>query len=72
MRTIDKLTGERAKQAAEMLPPFGPGLERRIVNVLESLEVLVTDFHDRNGEYCEWRAFDRMGTHIATRRVRGY
>jgi hypothetical protein len=72
MRTIDTLTGDKAREAAEMLPPFGPGLERRIVNILETLEVSVTDFRDPGGEYCEWKAFDRMGTRIATRRVRGY
>ena len=55
-----------------MLPPFGPGLERRIVNTLETLEVLATDFRDPGGDYCEWRAYDHIGTHIATRRIRGY
>jgi hypothetical protein len=72
MRTIDKLTGEKAREAAEMLPPFGPGLERRIVNTLETLEILATDFRDSGGDYCEFRAYNRIGTHIATRRVRGY
>ena len=72
MRLEQKLTGESARQSAEFLPPFGPGFDRPLVSMLESLELHVTDFRDPGGEYCEWKAFDRMGTHIATRRVRGY
>jgi hypothetical protein len=50
MRTIDKLTGEKARQAAEMPVPFGPGLSRATVAALETLEVLATDFRDRCGD----------------------
>jgi hypothetical protein len=71
MRLEQKLTGESARQSAEMLPPFGPGFDRPLVNMLESLELHVTDFRDPV-DWCEWRAYDRIGTHIATRRIRGY
>ncbi len=72
MRLEHRLMGEPARQSAEMLPPFGPGFERRIVNALEALEMHVTDFRDSGGDFCEWRAFNRAGHHIATRRIRGY
>jgi len=72
MRTIDKLTGEKARQAAEMPVPFGPGLSRATVAALETLEVLATDFRDRCGDYCIWIAYDNSGREIASRRVSGY
>ena len=72
MRLEQKLIGESARQSAEMLPPFGPGFDRLMVNALGSLELHVTDFSDHGADYCEWRAFDPQGHHIGTRRIRGY
>ena len=71
MRLEQKLVGESARQSAEMLPPFGPGFDRPLVNALGSLELHVTDFRDQV-EYCEWRAYDPQGNRIGTRRIRGY
>jgi hypothetical protein len=72
MRLEQKLVGESARQSAEMLPPFGPGFERRIVQQVESLQLMISDFNDLGPDFCEWRAFDRMGENIGTMRIRGY
>ncbi len=72
MRVEAKFTGDSARQSAEMLPPFGPGFARRIVNQIASLEVRVTDFRDPGPDYCEWLGFDENGHCIATSRIRGY
>ena len=55
-----------------MLPPFGPGFERRIVNQIATLEVHVSEFRDPGPDYCEWQGFDERGERIATARIRGY
>ena len=72
MRIEAKFVGDNARQSAEMLPPFGPGFERGIVNQIATLEVHVSDFRDPGPDYCEWQGFDARGERIATARIRGY
>ncbi len=72
MRLEQNLVGQPARQAAEMLPPFGPGFERRIIQQLESLKLMVSDFNDPGPDFCEWQALDCRGQSIGTMRIRGY
>jgi hypothetical protein len=72
MRLEQTLVGQPARQAAEMLPPFGPGFERRIIQQLESLKLMVSDFNDPAPDFCEWQALDSQGERIGTMRIRGY
>ena len=72
MRLEQKLVGQHARQAAEMLPPFGPGFERRIIQQLESLKLMVSDSEDPGPDFCEWHALDGRGARIGTMRIRGY
>lgn len=72
MRLMEKLNGESARQSAEMLPPFGPGFERRIIARLESMLLMVSDYNDPGPDFCEWQALDSRGERIGTMRVRGY
>ena len=72
MRLEQKLVGQPARQAAEMLPPFGPGFERRIIQQLASLKLMVSDFNDLGPDFCEWQALDCRGQRIGIMRIRGY
>ena len=51
MRLEQKFVGESARQSADMLPPFGPGFERRIVQQVESLQLMVSDFNDLGPDF---------------------
>lgn len=72
MRLEEKLVGEKARQSAEMLPPFGPGFDRPIIQRLESMQLMVSDFNDPGPDFCEWQAMDARGERIGTMRIRGY
>lgn len=72
MRIMEKLVGEKARQSAEMLPPFGPGFERRITEKLETLQVMVSEFNDPGPDFCEFQGYDAAGQCIGTLRIRGY
>lgn len=72
MRLEQKLVGNKAREAAEMLPPFGPGFEKRIIQHLDSMHVMVSDFSESGPDFCQWDAFDSRGERIGTMRIRGY
>ena len=72
MRLEQKLVGESARQSAEMLPPFGPGFEKRIIQRLDSMHIMVSDFSDPGTDFCQWDAFNARGERIGTMRIRGY
>lgn len=72
MRLMEKLVGERARQSAEMLPPFGPGFDRRTTQTLETLQIMVSDFSEPGPDYCEFQGYNAQGERIATVRIRGY
>jgi len=72
MRQLDKLVGNKAREAAEMLPPFGPGFEKRIIQHLDSMHVMISDFSDPGTDFCQWDAFNARGERIGTMRIRGY
>ncbi len=72
MRLEEKLVGEKARQSAEMLPPFGPGFGRLITQHLETLQIMVSDFNDPGPDFCEFQGYDAQGERIATVRIRGY
>ncbi len=72
MRLLEEYHGESARQSAEMLPPFGPGFGRSIVDNLERLQVHATDFQDPGPDYCLFEGYDAEGRLIGTVRIRGY
>lgn len=72
MRLLDELHGEKARQSAEMLPPFGPGFGRSTVAKLERLLVQASDFQDPGPDFCLFEGFDAEGRLIGTIRIRGY
>lgn len=72
MRIMERLVGEKARQSAEMLPPFGPGFGRPITEKLETLQVMVSEFNDPGPDFCEFQGYDAAGQCIGTLRIRGY
>jgi hypothetical protein len=72
MRLEQKLVGASARESAQFLPPFGPNFEKRIVQRLESLQLMVSDFSDPGPDFCQWDAFDSRGERIGTMRIRGH
>ena len=62
-------TGADAREAAARLPPFGPGINRADIHLLE---VWASGFKDPGDDYCEFRVFDAGGQLLATRRLDGY
>jgi len=69
---MERLVGEKARQSAEMLPPFGPGFGRPITEKLETLQVMVSEFNDPGPDFCEFQGYDAAGQCIGTLRIRGY
>jgi len=72
MRLLEEYHGEQARQSAEMLPPFGPGFGRHIVERLEKLQVHASDFRDPGPDYCLFEGYDAQGQIIGSIRIRGY
>lgn len=72
MRLEQTLVGGPARQAAEYQQPFGPGFSRRIIQQIESLQLMISEYGDPGPDFCEWHALDGRGERIATVRVRGY
>jgi len=72
VRIMERLVGEKARQSAEMLPPFGPGFGRPITEKLETLQVMVSEFNDPGPDFCEFQGYDAAGQCIGTLRIRGY
>ncbi len=72
MRLLEKIAGEKARQLADMLPPFGPRFERGIINRLETLHVHCSEMSDPGADFCQFEGFDADGQLIGTMRFRGY
>ena len=68
----EKSEGNEAKEKASDQPPFGPGFDERIVKSAARLEMWVSSFSDPGEDWCEYRAFDKEGKPLGTRRIAGY
>lgn len=69
---ISKLEGQPAQKEAQSKPPFGPGLDPAVAGAIQILEIWGSSFSDPAGDYTEFKAFNKDGEQIASKRVAGF
>ena len=64
--------GSQAKERARYLCPGAAPIPEEVIVKIDRLTIHGSSFKDVGDDWCEFRAFDEVGTEIAYQRVNGY